>query len=86
MSSDENEGWPFLTEGGNELWITRWYMGSPGIFRSVKINGTWSEPELILSQFAGEASLDNEGNIYFTHHFFEYGEMIEADIYVAKKN
>ena len=86
VSSDVNEGWPFLTQDGNELWITRWHMGSPAIFRSVKVNGTWSEPELILSQFAGEASLDNEGNIYFTHHFFEYGEMIEADIYVAKKN
>jgi len=38
---------------------------------------------LILSQFAGEPSLDREGNIYFVHHYFEDGKMIEADIYVA---
>ena len=44
----------------------------------------WQEPELILSQFAGEASLDRDGNLYFTHHFFHNGEMIEADIYVAR--
>jgi len=37
----------------------------------------------ILSRFAGEASLDRDGNVYFTHHFFRNGEMLEADIYVA---
>jgi hypothetical protein len=42
-------------------------------------------PELIISQFAGEPSIDNEGNIYFTHHFFQEGKMIEADIYIAEK-
>ena len=38
-----------------------------------------------ISQFAGEASLDNKGNIYFTHHFYKDGVMLEADIYVAYK-
>jgi len=27
--------------------------------------------------------LDSNGNIYFVHHFYKNGEMIEADIYVA---
>jgi hypothetical protein len=45
----------------------------------------WSEPELIISQFAGEPSLDSEGNIYFTHHYFKDGKMIEADIFVARR-
>jgi len=85
VNSNETEGWPFVTQDGNELWFTRIYLGSPAIFRSKKINATWSEPELIISQFAGESSLDNEGNIYFTHHFYENGTMIEADIYVARK-
>lgn len=88
VNSDQTDGWPFLSQDGNELWFTRTYLGTPAIYRSIKgENSEWEEPELILSQFAGEASLDNEGNLYFTHHFFEYGEMIEADIYVAyKKN
>ncbi|MEW6505896.1 MAG: hypothetical protein AB1457_18245 [Chloroflexota bacterium] len=85
VNTAENEGWPLITQDGNELWFTRTYLGSPAVFRSVKTNGTWSEPQLIISQFAGEPSLDNEGNIYFTHHFFKEGKMIEADIYVAQK-
>jgi len=60
-------------------------MGSPAIFRSKKVNNEWQEPELIVSQFAGESSVDNEGNIYFTHHFFKDGVMLEADIYVIQK-
>lgn len=83
MNSPENEGWPFVSQDGNEFWFTRFYMGSPAIFRSKKTNGEWGEPELIVSQFAGEPTLDNEGNLYFTHHFYENGEMLEADIYVA---
>ena len=40
---------------------------------------------LIVSQFAGEPTLDDAGNLYFVHHYFEHGQMIEADIYVAYK-
>jgi len=43
----------------------------------------WGTPELIISQFAGEPSVDKEGNVYFTHHFYEDGKMLDADIYVA---
>ncbi len=84
VNTPENEGWPFITQDGNELWFTRTYMGTPAVYRSIKTNGNWSEPELILSQFAGEPTLDNDGNIYFVHHFYSNAsEMIEADIYVA---
>ncbi|MFH2027922.1 MAG: hypothetical protein ABIJ08_02175 [Nanoarchaeota archaeon] len=85
VSSSENEGWPYITSDGKELWFNRQYMGTPAVFRSKKINGGWQDPELIVSQFAGEPTLDKEGNIYFVHHFYEDGEMIEADIYVAYK-
>lgn len=85
INSPEVDGWPSLTQDGNELLFTRTYLGSPGIFRSKKINGEWQEPELIISQFAGESSVDNEGNIYFTHHFYENAVMLEADIYVARR-
>lgn len=85
VSTTENEGWPFLTQDGNELWFTRTYLGSPAIFRSRRVGGEWQEPELIISQFAAEPSLDSEGNIYFTHHFFKDGVMLEADYYVAMR-
>jgi|Deesub1362B_J571_1020462.scaffolds.fasta_scaffold00029_129 hypothetical protein len=85
VNTPENEGWPFITQDGKELWFTRTYNGSPAIFRSKKVNGMWQEPELIISQFASEPSLDARGNIYFVHHFFKDGKMIEADIYVAKR-
>jgi hypothetical protein len=83
VNSPGNEGWPFISQDGHELWFTRTYLGSPGIFRSIWSNGTWAEPELIVSSFAGEPTLDQEGNLYFVHHFFDNGVMIEADIYVA---
>jgi hypothetical protein len=84
VNTAENEGWPFTSQDGNELWFLRTYMGSPAIYRSKKISGAWSEPELILSQFAGEPSLDIDGNLYFVHHYYNsQGEMVEADIYVA---
>ena len=83
LNTSDVEGWPFITENGQELWFTRTYMGTPGIFRSEKIDGEWSQPELIVSQFAAEPSLDSDGNLYFTHHFFKDNKMIEADIYVA---
>ena len=85
VNTGDMEGWPFISENGHELWFTRFYEGRPAIFKSERINGTWQEPELIVSQFAGEPTLDNEGNLYFTHHFYENGTMIEADIYVADK-
>ena len=85
VNTKDMEGWPFVTEDMSELWFTRIYLGTPAIFKSELINGSWQEPELIISQFAGEPTLDNEGNLYFTHHFFEDGKMIEADIYVAMK-
>jgi len=43
------------------------------------------EAELIVSQFAGEPTLDDNRNLYFTHHYFIDGEMIEADIYYAER-
>jgi len=83
LNTADNEGWPYLSQDGNELWFLRFYQGSPALFRSKRINETWSEPELIISQFAGEPTLDNAGNIYFVHHFYKDAKMIEADIYVA---
>jgi hypothetical protein len=83
VNSPETDGWPSLTQDGKELWLTRTYLGSPAIFRSKRVDNRWHEPELIISQFAGESSIDNEGNILFTHHFYNDGVMLEADIYVA---
>jgi len=85
VNTEDTDGWPFLNQDGNELWITRPYKGAVSLFKSRRDGGTWSEPELIISQFAGEASMDSKGNLYFTHHFFGDGRMIEADIYVAYK-
>ena len=83
VNTQEMDGWPFVTQDGKELWFTRWHKGSPAIFRSKRVDGRWSKPELIVSQFAAEPSLDNAGHLYFTHHYFRNGKMTEADIYVA---
>jgi hypothetical protein len=85
VNSAGMDGWPCISYDGTELWLTRTYQGSPSVYRSKKESDHWTEPELIISQFAGEPTLDKEGNLYFTHHFFDNGEMIEADIYVAMR-
>lgn len=81
VNTERDEGFPAISPDGNELWISKDY----ALWRSKKINGEWTEPEKIISPLAGEASIDNQGNVYFTHHFFKDNKMIEADIYVAYK-
>lgn len=85
VNSAANDALPFVTSDGNELWFTRTYLGTPAIFRSLKSTGNWTAPQLIVSRFAGEPTLDDAGNLYFVHHFYENDVMIEADIYVAYK-
>ena len=85
VNSPDSEGWPWLSADGSELWFTRTYQGSPAILRSKRVDGVWQPPELIVSQFAGECTLDDAGNLYFTHHYYKDGVMIEADIYCARK-
>jgi hypothetical protein len=83
LNTEETEGWPFLSEDGQELWFTRMTGGAPGVFRSVWGEGGWSAPELIVSMFAGEPTLDREGNLYFTHHYIVDGAVADADIFFA---
>ena len=90
VNTDDDDGYPYVTPDGDELWFTRdsamGYTG-PAVYRSVKLpNGTWGTPEEIVSNFAGEPTLDAAGNIYFVHHYFDAAsQMIEADIYVCYK-
>lgn len=87
-----DEGYPYLTPDGLELWITA-NLTDPTIYRSTRqgwdaVNQvwTWSTPDLILSRYAGEATLDAQRNIYFTHHLWDVGAggIAESDIYVAR--
>jgi len=79
VNTPDHDGWPALNPAEDELWITRNW----GVWRSKKVNGEWRVAELIVSPLAGEASIDHAGNLYFVHHFYVDGKMIEADIYVA---
>ena len=83
INTDTDESLPFVTIDGKELWFTRTYLGTPALFRSLWIDDVWQQPELMVSMFAGEPTLDQFGNLYFVHHYFENDVMIEADIYVA---
>ncbi|MBN2537280.1 PD40 domain-containing protein [candidate division WOR-3 bacterium] len=85
-----DEGWPFLSADGSELWFTaNGALAGPGpaLWRCRKDStGAWGEPEEIVSRFAGECTMDEAGNLYFVHHFFtgtDPIQMIEADIYVC---
>ncbi|MDG6218876.1 MAG: hypothetical protein QCI00_05505 [Candidatus Thermoplasmatota archaeon] len=90
VNTAQKESRPFVNQDETELWFHRpsgkGYAGA-GIFRSIRNpDGTWGEPVEIVSNFAAEPSLDAEGNLYFSHHFFDEDlNMIEADIYVCYK-
>ncbi|MGD6850667.1 MAG: hypothetical protein ACQCN6_01240 [Candidatus Bathyarchaeia archaeon] len=81
INSPNDEGWPALSPDGNELWFTRDY----AVWQSVKVGGEWQAPEKVFSPLAGEPSVDDSGNVYFTHHFLVNETLVEADIYVAYK-
>lgn len=85
VNTADSDGWPYVTPDGNELWFNRQYQGTPAVFRSKREGSGWGKPELVVSQFAGEPTLDSAGNLYFVHHYYKDDKMIEADIYVAYK-
>jgi hypothetical protein len=70
-----------LSPDETELWFSRDY----GVWRSKLMDNEWSMPERMFFPLAGEPTVDSEGNVYFTHHFFYGDMMLEADIYVAYK-
>lgn len=84
VNSEFTDGWPALSPDETELWFTR-MRGASELYRSKKVAGVWQKPELMFRPFAGESSMDNEGNIYFTHHYYKNDKQLEADIYVAYK-
>jgi len=78
---------PFVTSDGEELWFTgtsRLGYHGPAVFRSLKQGVSWGPAEEIVSNYAAEPTVDDDGNLYFVHHFMDADEeMIEADIYVC---
>ena len=86
VNTEDGEGWPYLSEDGNELWFLRSKGDvTMGIFRSVKAGGQWQTPQLVVSGLAGEPTLDRQGNLYFVHHYWDDSaqKLWEADIYVC---
>jgi hypothetical protein len=89
VNSAGHESRPFLTTDGSELWFTGTsHLGyhGPAVFRSLRTGEGWGEPQEIISNYAAEPCLDDQGNIYFIHHFMTAEEeMIEADVYFCRK-
>jgi hypothetical protein len=84
VNTEGHEGQPFVSEDGSDLWFTRLTPG-PTVWRSLKVNGAWQAPEMVLSNLAGEPTLDAAGNLYFVHHRWDnaLNRVTEADIYVC---
>ena len=89
-NASRNDGYPYISPDGSQLLFTSMsthgYDG-PAIYRCVlQMNGSWSAPEEIVSDFAAEPTMDSAGNLYFVHHYFDSaGNMIEADIYMCER-
>jgi len=84
VNTGGDEGQPFITGDGSQLWFTR-LTPAPEVYRSLKVDGRWQAPEMVLSNLAGEPTLDLAGNLYFVHHRWDdaLGRATEADIYVC---
>jgi len=80
------DGWPWVSPDGQELWFTSG-PAAPELWRSIDGGGGWQAPEKVVSPFAGEATFDADGNLYFTHHFWDDADnsIIEADIYFCQR-
>ena len=88
FNSDYEVGELHISKDGTELYFHSSREGGKGgldIWRSKKVDGAWQVPEKMFSGLAGEATLDEKDNVYFTHHYYEDDKMIEADIYVSYK-
>jgi len=86
VNTATTDGWPWVSEDNTEMYFTSG-PAAPEIWRSVKVGGVWQAPEKVLGPFAGEPTLDDTGDLYFVHHFWDdaTNSMIEADIYVARR-
>jgi hypothetical protein len=85
-----NEDRPFLSVDGQELWFDgtsrRGHPGPAVFFSQRQSDGSWAEPEEVVSIFAAEPTLTADGRtLYFVHHYFntDLSQMLEADIYVT---
>jgi len=90
VNTSADEGWPFVSPDGQELWYNgQSKQGRPGpaIFRAPRQpDGSWGHPEEIVSTFAGEPSMSNDGRtLYFVHHYYskDLTTILEGDIYVS---
>jgi hypothetical protein len=93
VNTTSDEGWPFVSVDGQELWFNgQSTKGRPGpaIFRSLRQpDGSWGAVQEIISTFAGEPALTGDGKtLYFVHHHYseDLSHMLEADIYVSYRS
>ena len=85
LNTVEGEGWPFLSEDGDELWFTRAEAGGFAIYRSPRAGTRWGAPERIASPLAAEPTLDRHGNLIFVHASVIDGVVVETDLYLAAR-
>ncbi len=81
---------PALSVDGGELWWNGTSaLGHPGpaLWRATWVDGAWTEPQEMVSSFAGEPTLTDEGAVIFVHHYYTEGpgEMLEADLWIARR-
>jgi hypothetical protein len=85
VNTSANEGWPYLTADGQELWFSRNWDIVRCLLQS---DGTWGDCQAIITQLAGEPSLSpDKQTLYFVHHYMaaDLSRIIEADIYVSHR-
>lgn len=85
LNSPADEGWPFLSDDGQELWFSRSDDGGFSVYRALRQGPGWGPPERILTPLAGEPTLDRQGNLIFVHACVIDGVVVETDLYFAAR-
>ena len=49
VNTVDNESLPYISKDGKELWFTRTYRGTPAVYRSKNVLGSWTKAEIVVS-------------------------------------
>ncbi len=88
LNSVGNELQPAFTADGQVMYFTSDRDASVGtaIYRSTLVDGTWSQPELVIRGIVGEASITGDGQyLYFVHVLTDAEGVFDADIWVVER-
>ena len=89
INSASNDLQPAFTADGNTMYFTSDRNSSIGmaIYRSNRVGGAWTNPELVIKGIVGELSITADGKyLYFVHVLTDSNGVFDSDVWVSEGN